>query len=95
MLSKIKDAALTVCAFFTVVFFMLFKMRGREIEKQGETIRVAKSNIDKLDSAIETQNETIKQTETANEILNGPNDINGAFGRMYERARACRNSDKS
>ena len=95
MLSKIKDGALTVCAFFTVVFFMLFKMRGRKIEKQGETIRVAKSNIDKLDYAIETQNETIKQTVTANEILNEPDNIGGAFRRMYERARACRNSDKS
>ena len=95
MLSKIKNAALTVCAFFTVVFFILLKLCGRKIEKQGETIRVAKSNIDKLDSAIETQNETIKQTETANAILNEPDNAGGAFGRMYERARACRNSDKS
>ena len=95
MLSKIKDAALTVCAFFAVVFFILLKMCGRKIEKQGETIRVAKSNIDKLDSAIETQNETIKQTETANAILNEPDDINGAFGRMRERARANRDGDKS
>ena len=95
MLSKIKNAALTVCAFFTVVFFILLKLCGRKIEKQGETIRIAKSNIDKLDSAIETQNETIKQTETANAILNEPDDINGAFGRMRERARANSNSDKS
>ena len=95
MLSKIKNAALTVCAFFTVVFFILLKMCGRKIEKQGETIRVAESNIDKLDSAIETQNETIKQVEKANEILNEPDDIDGTFERLRERARANRNSKKS
>lgn len=80
-----------VIALIVGAFGIAFKMRGSAIEKQKEII--TNQEVDKvvLESAINTQKETVKKTEKANEILSERVDVDDAAARLRERA-AARNS---